>query len=558
MNTLSTMVAKIEARGKIPTRWKSHRLVVLAVFPCLCLSSLLEYGAVVFLNREQSRPMLLPHPSFPRNMKPRASLVISTSLLGTIVSGCISISDKITEPTGNALPPSPGLANVATSKTMQADFPVDARKEAPRTNLEMAAYVQGLIDSRKQAEAAQVQPSTSNAAPRKTPARTSTSDVKELNRRTKVTTEAYAQDLIDRRQFDDAARIYWNSAIRNPVACKGLLVDFYASKLSKRTEDKKPHEYAAEYLQRLADAIYPKEKAEDPGFPRFAFVAEDDAIQSKLNEELWSSRDKEKIERAIRLAGWRLKIAEGVYARKLEVGEGEFFPLISLSDAKKLRGTVRTTPVSGWKLCLLEKPQFGPGAVHVTLVDDPYLELCKREFRLMKELCRKLGAKSIVCFDEDVSWKHGEQNGEGGIAISKGGVFDAEANVKYQKTYEDYASFFEKLSCKFNGGKGSAVIRRGLEEYSAELRERLENDKQFRSIWNDRMDEKNQATTGNFSYSIEKSGYSSLNASIQAGCRILGIPFGAFVSASWEQSESWEKRKKWGLHAEFPISKVVD
>ena len=481
-------------------------------------------------------------------MKPRASFVVATSLLGTIVSGCISMSDKTTEPTGPA--------NVATSKTMQADFSGGAREEAPRTNLEMAAYVQGLIDSRKQAEVAQVQPSTSNAAPRKAPARTSTSDDKEANWRTKVMTEAYAQDLIDRRQFDDAARFYWKSAIRNPVACKGLLVDFYASKSSKKTEDKKPHEYAAEYLQRLADAIYPKEKAVDPGYPRFAFVAEDDAIQSKLNEELWSSRDKEKIERAIRLAGWRLKIAEGVYARKLEVGEGEFFPLISLSDAKKLRGTVRTTPISGWRLCLLEKPQLGD--VHITLVDDPYLELCKREFRLMRELCRQLGAKSIVCFDEDVSWKQGEQNGEGGIAISKGGVFDANANLKYQKTYEDYASFFGKLSCTFNGGKGSTVIRRGQEGYSAELRDRLVHDPQFQSIWNDRMDEKNQATTGDFSYSIEKSGYSSLNASIQAGCRILGIPFGAFVSASWEQSESWERRKKWGLHAEFPISKIVD
>ena len=161
----------------------------------------------------------------------------------------------------------------------------------------------------------------------------------------------------------------------------------------------------------------------------------------------------------------------------------------------------------------------------------------------------------LICrFSESKAKKHGVAS----ISVNTpffGGVGKAE----YKETYSQYKSSFASAEAKFNSGKGSNVIKRGRDDYSWALQTRLENrEKDFCDLENARKDSHNQITHWEWKYCYEEKGDRSLMAKLKIGCRIFGIPIGSDVSASWEQTEKWERNKKWYLLVTFPESKIVD
>ena len=136
--------------------------------------------------------------------------------------------------------------------------------------------------------------------------------------------------------------------------------------------------------------------------------------------------------------------------------------------------------------------------------------------------------------------------------------FVGAGNAEYEEAYSRYENFFLATRANFNGGKGADRIRRGREDYSLELNARLDDGHpEFCALEMARKSQ-NQITHWAWKYSYEEEGDKSLMAKLKIGCRILGVPIGGLVSASWQETEKWERQKKWYLLASFPKSKVVD
>lgn len=379
---------------------------------------------------------------------------------------------------------------------------------------------------------------------------------RDADRRLYLQTKAVAEDLLRQERYDEAAEEYWKAAVRNPRACKSLLVDFYRSRKSTRTATP-PRKYAERYLEQLARAICPESEAKRMEFPCFALVAREETIQSKILE-LWCSRNEDDIERAIELSQRHIKVKDGLFVRRLDTGNGEFFPLLSEKEARKLNGDVRSAPITGWKICLLDRVSFGTDdVVSAQLADDPYLTLCKREFRLMRELCQHLGAMSIEFTDSVEHYEAAQKQGTAAVNVETP-LFVGAGNAEYEEAYSRYESFFLTTRAKFNGGKGADRIKRGREDYSSELNARLDDGHPDFCALEMARKSQNQLTHWAWKYSYEENGDKSLIAKLKIGCRILGVPIGGLVSASWQETEKWERQKKWYLLATFPKSKVVD
>ena len=373
----------------------------------------------------------------------------------------------------------------------------------------------------------------------------------------RISTEAIAKDMLKKKRYDDAAKEYWEAAIKNPRACKSLLIEFYSKLKSKKTETT-PSEYADRYLGELANAICPKDKARQLVFPCFVLVTPEEKIKKKM-QEWWCSRNKDDIECAIEFAQRRVKVKDGLFVRELKTEDGGSIPILSDTEAKSLLGDVRSSEISNGCLCLLDKSSAEEGEIiYANLAKYPYLELCKREFRIMCELCRHLGAASVRFTDLEDCYNEAKKHGVASISVNTpffGGVGKAE----YKETYSQYKSSFASAEAKFNSGKGSNVIKRGRDDYSWALQTRLENrEKDFCDLENARKDSHNQITHWEWKYCYEEKGDRSLMAKLKIGCRIFGIPIGSDVSASWEQTEKWERNKKWYLLVTFPESKIVD
>ena len=377
------------------------------------------------------------------------------------------------------------------------------------------------------------------------------------DRRLYLQTKAVAEDLLRQGRYDEAAEEYWKAAIRNPRACKSLLVDFYCSRKSTRTETP-PSKYAHLYLNQLAKAICPESDARQLEFPCFALVAREETIRDKTIE-LWCSRDKDDIERAIELSQRGIMIRDGLFVRKLQTGGEESLPLLSEKEAGKLSGDIRSVPISGWKLCLLDCADIGTGTgVSAQLADDPYLVLCKREFRLMRELCQHLGAKSVEITDFEERYEEVGKHGEAELKVETP-LFGGAGSAEYEEAYSRYRKFLLATSAKFNGGRGADKIKRGRENYSPGLKARLnEGNPDYCALEIGRKNAQNQVTLWGWEYSYEENGDKSLMARLKIGCKILGVPIGGLVFASWQETEKWERQKKWYLIAAFPESKVVD
>jgi hypothetical protein len=176
----------------------------------------------------------------------------------------------------------------------------------------------------------------------------------------------------------------------------------------------------------------------------------------------------------------------------------------------------------------------------------------------MRELCQKLGAKSVEITDSEKRYKEMIRHGEVDLEI-KAQQFGGAGKAEYEETYSHYKDFFATTSAEFNGGKGADRIKRSREEYSPELKARLENkDNDFCDLELLRKNAQNQVTHWAWVYSYKEKGDKNLMARLEAGCKILGVPIGGVVSPSWQKTEKWERQKKWYLIATFPESEIID
>ncbi len=315
-------------------------------------------------------------------------------------------------------------------------------------------------------------------------------------------------------------------------------------------EDEAEYQSLENWANQQATANGLETQAEQLEFPCFAIVARETTIKAKILE-LWR---KHKDNMTKELVQRQIKVKDGLFVRKLNMGNGESFPLLSEKEAKQLYGDVGT--IYGWNLCFMDCVGSGASAtVSVQRADNPYLVLCKREFRLMSELCQHLGAKSVVITDSEKRYEEVGKHGEAALKI-KTKQFGGAGNADYEETYSQYTKSFAEISAEFNEGKGAAKIKRGHENYTPALKARLDKHvREFCDLEEARM-RPNQITHWAWEYSYEEKGDKNLKARLEIGCRILDI--GGLASASWQKTEKWERQKKWYLIATFPKSEIVD
>ena len=336
--------------------------------------------------------------------------------------------------------------------------------------------------------------------------------------------------------------------------CIALLATGCSKSDQEGPQEEQIHDYQT--LVELVKGRCPESPARQLEFPCFALVAPEDTIR-KRTIKLWDWGDKDNVVNDLVLRP--IKIKDGLFVRKLNTGDGEFFPVLSVDEAKQLSGNIQPGLISGWNLCLMDSVGSGASAtVSLYRADNPYLVLCEREFRLMSELCQKLGAKSVKITDSEKRNEVVGKHGEAGLKINTQ-QFGGAGNADYEKTSSQTTAFLANTFVEFNGGKGEDKIKRGREDYTPELKARLDKgDPDFCHLERDRKTSHNQTTHWEWKYNYEEKGDKSLMAKLQIGCKILGVDASGVISSSWREKEKWERQKQWYLIATFPKSEIVD